>query len=76
MALEIRSVRPALLDDSLAVRIDELRAFRHVFRNVYQSSLDPGRVRALQERLPEVMEGFAGAHGRFLEQIRAVADQL
>jgi hypothetical protein len=76
MALEIRGVRPALLDDSLAARIDELRAFRHVFRNMYQTSLDPERVRALQERLPELMKGFAGAHGRFLEQLRTIADQV
>jgi hypothetical protein len=76
MALEIRGVRPALLDDSLAARIDELRAFRQVFRNVYQTSLDPERVRALQGRLRDLTEGFAAAHERFLKLIRKIADQV
>lgn len=76
MALEIRGVRPALLDDPLAERIDELRAFRHVFRNLYQTSLDPQRIRDLQRRLPETVQGFTAAHEGFVTKIRAVADQV
>ena len=41
MLLDIEGVRPALLNRGLAGRIDELRSFRHIFRNIYQSELDP-----------------------------------
>jgi len=41
MMLDIEGVRPALLNRGLAGRIDELRSFRHIFRNIYQSELDP-----------------------------------
>jgi hypothetical protein len=76
MALEIRGVRPAFMDDGLAHDIDELRGFRHVFRNLYQTSLDPQRIQALQARLKSTVDRFAEAHQRFIEKIRAVADQV
>ena len=76
MALEIRGVRPAFLDDSLAGQIDELRAFRQVFRNLYQTSLDPERIRALQNRLQGMIDRFAEAHECFLEKIRAIAEKV
>lgn len=69
MQIEIAGVRPALWDRDLAGRVDELRRFRHVFRNMYANDLDPRRVAAVQETLPETIARFFSAHDRFLHDL-------
>lgn len=54
MTLEVPGLRPALLDNETARKLDELRAFRHVFRNIYGFSLDADKIRQLLEGLPEL----------------------
>ena len=76
MALEIPGVRPAFMDDTLARDVDELRAFRHVFRNLYQTSLNSERVRSLQTMLERTVRRFVDAHTAFIQKIRAVAEHL
>ncbi|MCP4360654.1 MAG: hypothetical protein GY796_21815, partial [Chloroflexi bacterium] len=44
MTLDIQGVRPALLSTESAELLDELRAFRHVFRHAYMRRLDFSRV--------------------------------
>jgi hypothetical protein len=44
MTLEIEGVRPALLTTETATLLDELRAFRHLFRHAYGATLDFYRV--------------------------------
>ncbi|MDN5362434.1 MAG: hypothetical protein PWP70_1481, partial [Moorella sp. (in: firmicutes)] len=56
MTLEVPGLRPGLLDGKTARNLDELRAFRHVFRNIYGFSLDPDKIHQLLEGLP----GLAG----------------
>jgi len=56
MTLEVPGLRPALLDGKTAKNLDEFRAFRHVFRNIYGFSLDPDKIHQLLEGLP----GLAG----------------
>jgi hypothetical protein len=72
MTLEIPGLRPALFDRAFALRIDELRRFRHAFRNLYQTELDPDRVRILNETLPLIIMDFSSFHDRF----RAALDLL
>ena len=76
MRLDIDGVRPALLNRDLATRIDELRSFRHVFRNTYQSELDPKRVELVQKQLDPTLSAFNKAHKEFLKKLRTVAGQL
>jgi len=76
MTLEIEEVRPALLDRELAVRIDELRSFRHVFRNIYLSELDPKRVELLQQRLDATLSSYKKAHNEFIGKTKTIAEQL
>jgi hypothetical protein len=66
MQIEIDGVRPALWERGLAARVDELRRFRHVFRNMYANDLDPRRVAAVQEGLAETISRFLQAHQRFI----------
>ncbi len=44
MQLNIPGVRPALLSESAAADLDELRRFRHLFRHAYSADLDPHEV--------------------------------
>jgi len=76
MTLEIEEVRPALFDRELAGRIDELRSFHHVFRNIYQSELDPKRVELVQQRLDATLSSFKKAHNEFIEKTKTIAEQL
>ncbi len=41
MSLNISGVRTALISKQTMVKIDELRGFRHVFRNAYGFNIDP-----------------------------------
>lgn len=76
MMLDIEGVRPALLDRELAGRIDELRSFRHVFRNIYQSELDPKRVELVQQPLDSTLAAFKKAHVRFIKKVKTIAEHL
>ena len=55
---------PAVIDAALAEELADYLRFRHVFRNVYGSSLQAERMRPLEARLPRVLAAF-------LTQVRA-----
>lgn len=76
MTIEIEGVRPRLLNRSLAHDIHALRAFRHVFRNIYNTRLDPERIRIVQNRVPAALDAFRSAHARFVMELRTVAGLL
>jgi hypothetical protein len=72
MTLERPGVRPAVIAPSLAVELDELLRFRHLFRNLYVLDLDGERVVALVARIarvhPAVRQSLDQFKG-FLEQM-------
>ena len=72
MALDIDGVRPALLAMVDVALIDELRAFRHVFRHIYQSELDVDKLKLVDSRTPKAVDAFRSAHERFVDKL----DQL
>ncbi|UCF97120.1 MAG: hypothetical protein JSV89_18395 [Spirochaetaceae bacterium] len=76
MSLELEGIRPALLNRDLAIRIDELRSFRHIFRNIYQSELDPKRVELVQGRLGATLSAFKKAHIEFQKKIKSIAVRI
>jgi hypothetical protein len=77
MALSIPTVRPALLDSQdLVDRIDELRRFRHVFRNLYKSRLHPGKLRIVNEAAEGIEEDFLAAHTRFVTWLTELAEEM
>lgn len=65
MAVEIAGVRPALLAPEERAAIDELRAFRHVFRHIYQGQLDVEKLQLVDRRAPAALAAFRDAHERF-----------
>jgi hypothetical protein len=76
MQLSISGVRPALWDREMARHIDELRRFRHVFRNMYANDLDPRRVAAVQERVPATITMFRTAHERFVTELDGMITEI
>lgn len=76
MTIEIRDIRPQLFDRNLANKINELRAFRHVFRYIYQSKLDVEKLQNLNNRIPEIINGFKQSHKLFIEKLYKIIDVL
>lgn len=65
MSLEIQGIRPALLSEKSGELLNELRAFRHLFRHAYGRRLDFDRVkenlaiaRQLHPLLPKDVDTF------------------
>jgi len=56
MLLDISGIRPAFFTREEYDFFDELRGFRHVFRNIYNKNIDVHRLIALQKRVDEQCE--------------------
>jgi hypothetical protein len=54
MTMDIPEVRPPLLSKETAAMLDEFRAFRHVFRNVYGFNLSSERIVDLLNKFPQI----------------------
>ena len=76
MTLEIASLRPALLGEETYLLIDDLRSFRHLFRNLYARPLDPDRTRLIQAKVGPATSAFANAHTRFVARMEEIARAL
>ncbi|MDP3177730.1 MAG: hypothetical protein Q8M76_07490 [Spirochaetaceae bacterium] len=72
MSIPIEAIRPALLDDETAGAVDELRAFRHVFRNVYQNPLKPKKVLELDDTVADTVQAFTADCETFIATLRAM----
>ena len=72
MTLAIEGIRPAVLSRDAADLLDELRAFRHVFRNMYRKRLDAGKIMRLQSTLDVTVVAYRESMQSFLGKIQAV----
>lgn len=72
MTLAIEGIRPAILDSETADKLDELRSFRHVFRNMYRKRLDPEKIRILQASLLSALAGYTRSITAFIKTLRSV----
>ena len=50
MKLNIEGVRPAFLDEETYYLLDDLRAFSHLFRNLYARPIDADKVLLIQKK--------------------------
>lgn len=72
MTISIGTLRPALFDQKTYLLVDELRSFRHLFRNLYARSLDPERTRLVQGRVAPAVQAFHDAHRQFARQLEDI----
>jgi hypothetical protein len=76
MKLEIPSLRPALLSEDAYLLIDDLRSFRHLFRNLYARPLDPERTGLVQAKVEAASRAFEEAHTEFVARMEEIAAAL
>jgi seryl-tRNA synthetase len=63
--------------ESIKFDIDnELRAFRHVFRFIYQSELDINKLQDLSKKIPGIMKEFKKYHHVFIHNIQKILEFL
>ena len=76
MLLELPRTRPAFfLRDEFLV-LDELRAFRHVFRNLYGRPLDEERILSLQAKVAVAVDMFQASVLRYTEFLKRLAESI
>lgn len=76
MTLEIEDLRPAFFSREEFALVNELRAFRHVFRNLYHDRLVPQKVLIVQGAAQQTAEVFTLAVRRYTEFLRELARKL
>lgn len=75
MMLQIPGIRPALLSEESFKALDELRAFRHVFRHAYSYGLDDERVLFLLRRVLKQKSVVLHDIEQFKVQVVSSADE-
>ena len=76
MTLHIDGIRPALIDLSISLRIEELLKFRHVYRNIYKSPLVPAKVEFANQAAKNLATDFKAHHDRFLDFLQNLIKEL
>jgi len=77
MALELPGVRPALITKrEMIERLDELRRFRHVFRNLYKTRLHPSKVRIVLDEARGLASDFTETHEGFIAWLEKLAEEI
>lgn len=76
MTLHIEGIRPALLDQTISLRIEELLKFRHVYRNIYKSPLVPAKVEFANQAAVNLAADFKAHHELFLGFLQNLIKEL
>jgi len=76
MTLDITGIRPAVIDLPFFRRVDELRRFRHLFRNLYKTPLIPAKVRFANEAARGIGEAFRPHHDQFDSFLKDLKHEL
>ncbi len=73
MSLDLPDLRPAVIRTTTRDDLDDYRSFRHRIRHVYTYHIDPEKVMALVDRLPDVWAAVKQDLDHFLTFLDAVA---
>jgi hypothetical protein len=70
-------LRPAVIAPELLRELEELKRFRHFFRDAYVLELDPDKTRENGERVlrihPQLAAGVSGLLGHVQQMVQALA---
>jgi hypothetical protein len=69
-------MRPAFLTQEAYIVLDELRAFRHVFRNLYSRPLDFDRLMLVQKKTPRAVTLVKESVNRYVSFLAKLADSI
>jgi HepT-like protein len=70
MAVSLPTHRPAVIQKSTMEVLNEFRAFRHIFRNLYGFSLSPLKLKLLLDSFPSAIENFSHDLTVFLKKMK------
>jgi hypothetical protein len=76
MLLDLPNMRPAFLTQEAYIVLDELRAFRHVFRNLYSRPLDFDRLMLVQKKTPRAVTLVKESVNRYVSFLAKLADSI
>lgn len=76
MSLEIEGLRPAFMMAQDYPFFDKLRAFRHIFRHIYQHELDLDKLAEIDRLIPPGIERFKELHQSYLDKIDIMIERL
>lgn len=71
MRLDLRPVRPPVIDGDAFDALDELLRFRHLFRSAYSARLDPARLGLVVTAAERLRPIYRAQIERFLDFVRA-----
>jgi hypothetical protein len=76
MSQDQPSIRPSVISQESAARIDEFRRFRHVVRSAYTLDLVPQKMARLVETLPELWPKLKAELLAFADYLEALNESL
>ncbi|MBK8100043.1 MAG: hypothetical protein IPK26_23315 [Planctomycetes bacterium] len=76
MQVEVPGLRPRVIAAEAAAELQELRKFRHFFRNAYVLEFDPALIRGHAERLDRIHDPVANSIDGFVGHLRQVLQAL
>ena len=76
MATSAAGLRPPLLNAGELAPFHELRAFRHVFRVIYDDRLDPRRLALAEEQIAPALRSLGAAHTAYIEKLKEIRRAL
>jgi hypothetical protein len=76
MKIELPGLRPAVVAPELLRELEELRRFRHFFRNAYVLELDPDKTREHGLRVLRVHPQLAAGIGALLSHVERMVQTL
>lgn len=76
MRVEVPGIRGPVLATEVIADLQELRRFRHFFRNAYVLDLDPQRLQEHAERLTAIHAQVIGGVDAFVEHLGAILSEL
>jgi hypothetical protein len=76
MGLEIEGLRPAFMTGQDYTFFDELRAFRHIFRYIYQQELDIDKLLQVDSSIPKGIERFYELHQSYLDKLDTLIERI
>ncbi|MDP6699503.1 MAG: hypothetical protein QGH25_07630 [Candidatus Latescibacteria bacterium] len=72
MATELAQIRPAVIGEQSAHKLDELRRFRHLVRSVYAITFDAEKIGEIASTLPALWDELKAELAAFADFLETV----
>jgi hypothetical protein len=76
MSVAVPGLRPAVVDSSLGVDLNEIRKFRHFFRNAYVLDFDPNLVKMHADRIARLQPILSNSLNALRSHVAAALETL